>query len=112
MLMFQVISACAFPGSLERRDQVHVADLAPLALAQVRRFDVVAVDAAPAAAVEIEKSGAGLGEIAGRGRQQSDGAEHVAAGRLALQPLAEPEQRRAVAIERRRLFDLRRPERR
>ena len=43
------------------RDQVHVADLARLALAQMRRFQIVAVDPASCAAVEIEETGARLG---------------------------------------------------
>ncbi len=56
----------------------------------MRRFEVVAVDAAPRAAIEIEEAGAGLGKIAGRRRQQADGAEDVAAHGLALQALAQP----------------------
>ena len=66
------------------------------ALAQRGARQVVAVHALPPAAVEVEHAGAGLAEVAGDRRQQRAGTHHVAAHRLALQPLAEPEQRRAL----------------
>ena len=49
--------------------------------------------------VQVEHARAGAAQVAGRGRQQPDRAHDVAPGRLALEPLADPEQRRAGPID-------------
>ena len=88
----------------QTRRQLHLAE-ARRAAVQRRAAQIVAVDSLPAAAVEVEQPGAGLAEIAGGGRQQRAGAHHVAAALLPLQPLAQPEQGGAGAVEARRLLD-------
>ena len=63
---------------------------------------------AAVAAVQVEDAAPGSAEVAGERREQRDGADDVAAARLALEALADPEQRRAPAVQVRRLLDRRR----
>ncbi len=74
--------------------------------AQRRAVDIRAVDALPAAAVEVIEPGAGLADIAAGGAEQRHRAEDIAAQRLPLQPLAQPQQRRAFGEGARRPFDI------
>ena len=103
--MFQQKRARMRDGIGEIAGQIHMAHLALGLAAQMRRCEVVAVEALAAAAVEVIEAGARLADIAGGDGQQRAGAEDIAAHGLALQPLAQPHQRGAAAIEARRLFD-------
>ncbi len=83
---------------LDRRGQIHMAD-GPRPLAgELRHGHGVHVDAAPARAVHVKEPRARLAHIAGEGDQRRQGAEDVAALRLALHALSEPEQRRTGRI--------------
>ena len=74
----------------------------------MRAEQILLIDAPlPQISVQIQKSCARFAQIAGHRRQQRARAHDVAAGRLALQALAEPQQRRAPRIQMRDLFDLR-----
>ena len=61
----------------------------------------------PQISVQVQQSCARFAEIAGHRGQQRARAHDVAAGRLALQTLAEPQQRGPPRIQMRDLFDLR-----
>ena len=106
MLMFQASSAPARSRILEALGQVHLADHRPLLRGQVLGGDVAAVDAAPGRAVEVEEPGAGLAQVPGDGGEQRAGAHGVAAHRLALHALPEPQERRAGTVEVRRALDV------
>ncbi len=74
---------------------------------EVLRRHVVAVDAAPPGAVEVQEPGPRTPEVAADGGQQRARAHRVAAHGLALHALPEPEQRRAGTVEVRRTLDVR-----
>ena len=96
------------PGAvviLQARGEVHVADRLGDVDGQLRGGEVVLVDPPVSAAVEIQQTGAGLAQIARRGRQDRDGANRVATARLALEALPDPEQRRTRRIQPGRLLD-------
>ena len=74
--------------------------------AQLRRLQPVAVDLE--LVVQVQEAGAGPREVAAHRRQQRHRAHHVAAGRLALQALTHPQQRRPRAVAAGGLLDGRR----
>jgi hypothetical protein len=71
----------------------------------VRARDVVLVQHPVAGPVEVQESGAGLAHISAQRRQLRYGADGVAAARLALETLADPQQRRPGTIPSRGLLD-------
>src|SRR5215216_6929216 len=63
------------------------------------RGQVGPVDTAGVEPVQIEETRSGLAQVSGCGRQERARPHHIAAGRLTLQTLAEPQQRWPGAIE-------------
>ena len=100
--------AAGFFRILQMPRQIHVADLGNRRCCQLRRREAAHVEAARRAlAVQIVDARARLADIACRRRQQRAGPHDVAPLGLALQALAEPEQRRPLAVCVRGLFDQR-----
>ena len=98
MLMFQQISAPRPSRILEPVDEIHVADRFGRVVGQAAGGHVVIVQAAAVGAVEVQQAGAGPAQVAAQRRQLRDRSHGVAAARLALEPLADPQQRRPGAI--------------
>ena len=98
MLMFQQISACARLGVFEVGDEIHVADRARRLARQLLAGDVVLVEHPVVRAVEVQKAGARLADVAAQRRQLCDRADRVAAARLALKALPDPQQRRPRSV--------------
>src|SRR4029077_3205066 len=72
---------------------------------EVRGREVVLVQAARTEAVQVQEAGAGLADVARERGEERAGAHGVAARALSLEPLAEPEQRRARSVKRRSFLD-------
>ncbi len=108
-LMFQQTSAWAWAGSARTRGQVHVADR----LGQRARGRAARRPASPRRCPRLpkplryRKPVPGRPEVAGDGREHGDAADHVAALRLALEALADPQQRGPGRVDARRPLDQR-----
>ena len=99
MLMFQATSARVRAGSSSQLDEVHVADGLRGAVGEACVGHVLEVDAAAVGAVEVEHAGPGAPEVPADGGQLGRRPDGVPATRLALKALAQPQQRRARAVE-------------
>ena len=82
-----------------------MADRARRPRAQMVSGQVALVDPARSKPVQVQEARSGFADVAGQGRQQSAAAHRVATLRLALEALAQPEQRRPLGVCARCLLD-------
>ena len=105
-LTFQHTNARERSGASQMGRQVHVGDRLGHVRIGACAAEVVLVDPPAGEPVEIQEARSGPPEVAADRRQHRDAAHDVAAGLLALEPLADPQQRRPGPVQVRRGLDV------